>query len=362
MIELLKNLDRKKFVPSIILNRPEGFFFDQIPADVKIIDRSEVYKSSFRWFERYFGISSIIRKERIDLVVSFLPGANRSLMRSRYFTDPNIKFILNEQNNPNHLPQKDISGWKVKLAEMEAHFLYPKANSVIVSCNGLRNHFINEWQLPEKLLTTVYNPINLREIRSRSKISLKLPINTGKDYVLIGVGRLTEQKGYYKMLKVIKEVRNHLPVKLFILGEGPEKTSIQKEIKDLELEHCVYLAGFVSNPWAWMKRADLYLSTSIYEGFHLTIAEAMACGTPPIVMDCDYGPREIIEEDTNGFLIPPGDVGAMAGAVTDLLKDKQKRKKIAFNARKRAEDFDIEKIVSQYEYVFDKVLSRKEEV
>ena len=158
------------------------------------------------------------------------------------------------------------------------------------------------------------------------------------------------------MLEVLKRVRQEIPAKLIILGEGPEREQIEQKISELDLNDHVWLPGFVPNPWAWMKQADIYVSTSYYEGFHLTIAEAMACGTVPVVTDCDFGPREIINDGVNGRLLPVGDVNTMTDTIIKLLENENQRKRMSEEAFIRAYDFDTSKIIKQYEALFDQVL------
>ena len=357
LIELLKNLNRDKYHLYLAINRPEGFFFNQIPEDVIIVDRSYAYQSPFRLFDRYFGLSNIIKNEQIDIAMSFLPGANRSLMRSVFFKDPRVKFLLNEQNNPSYEDEKKIPKWKLPFTDYEARWLYPKADKLIVSCNGLREHFVKEWSLQENLVHAIYNPIDIKRINLLSiepVINQLKPIQT--EYTMIAAGRLTRQKNYFDMLEVLKRVRQEIPAKLIILGEGPEREQIEQKISELDLNDHVWLPGFVPNPWAWMKQADIYVSTSYYEGFHLTIAEAMACGTVPVVTDCDFGPREIINDGVNGRLLPVGDVNTMTDTIIKLLENENQRKRMSEEAFIRAYDFDTSKIIKQYEALFDQVL------
>ena len=356
LIELLKNLNREKYQLYIALNRPQGFFYNQIPADVQVLDRSYLYRDKTNLFERYFGLASIIKKNSIDLAMGFLPGANRSLMRSRFFTPDNVKMILNEQNNPTFISIADRSLFKEKLEQIEMSLYYPKADGMVVACKGLKQHFLDSMNLASENIHVIYNMIDPAEIQS-----LALEPVSGIDFedgikTIVAAGRLTEQKAYEDMLSIFKNVNESVPTRLIILGEGPDREKIEKQVQDLSLGDSVLMPGFVDNPFAYMGKADLYLSTSRWEGFHLTIAEAMACGTVPVATDCDYGPREIITDGKNGRLLPVGDVKGISKSLVELLRNKELRDLMSVHAKSRAMDFNVDNIVNDYESMFDRML------
>lgn len=136
---------------------------------------------------------------------------------------------------------------------------------------------------------------------------------------LLSVGRLMTSKGYDDLINAFAIIRRQMPSRLLILGQGELQAQLMTMVQDLDLQNDVYMPGFVQNPWAYMQKADLYVSASRSEGFHLTLVEAMACGTPVIATDCDFGPREIIETGINGILVPVSDVDAIAANAIELL-------------------------------------------
>jgi len=341
LIELLNQLDRKKYNLFIALNRPQGAFYERIPQDVQLIDRSSFYKKKSGLFERYFGLASIIKKEKIDLAMGFLPGANRSLMRSRFFAGENVKMVLNEQNNPTFISRTEQSWFRKKLEQVEMSLHYPKADGMVVACKGLKEHFLDTMNLNPDHVHVIYNMINPDEIEKLAREPVTGHDLGDKIKTIVAVGRLTEQKAYDDMLKVFKRVQKQITARLIILGEGPDREKIEKQVQDLSLGESVFLPGFVDNPFAYMGRADLYLSTSRWEGFHLTIAEAMACDTVPVTTDCDYGPREIITDGKNGRLLPVGDIKGLSDAVLHLLTQDELRKKMSADAKTRAEAFNV---------------------
>jgi glycosyltransferase involved in cell wall biosynthesis len=118
----------------------------------------------------------------------------------------------------------------------------------------------------------------------------------------------------------------------------------------------VWFAGFNDNPYTYMKRADVFVLSSLWEGFGNVVVEAMAVGAAVVATDCPYGPSEIIRNADEGVLVAPGDDLALATAVLSLLGDDERRLALAQAGRRRAQDFAAEPIAASYAAIFDEVL------
>jgi glycosyltransferase involved in cell wall biosynthesis len=119
---------------------------------------------------------------------------------------------------------------------------------------------------------------------------------------------------------------------------------LEEKIRDAGLHGEVRLEGFVDNPFAYMRRADLFVLSSAWEGLPGVLIQAMACGTPVVSTDCPSGPREILEGGRLGPLVPVGDPEALARAILETLR----RPPAAGPLRARAGDFSLGKITRQY--------------
>jgi glycosyltransferase involved in cell wall biosynthesis len=357
LIELLKNLSREKYHISLAINRPEGFFYDKIPGDVNVIDRSRLRKSPYDLKDRIFGLSKVIHQQQADLVVAFMIGAGRSLMRFHFLLDKRVKKIIRIGENPATKLSKNRSFAGRLLESFEIRRFLPKADALILTSNGIREELAASLNIVPDHIHIVHNPVDIKKISSLKQETVHLPfrkdLNSHK--LIVAAGRLVPEKGYDDMIEVFYKVKKKVPAKLVILGKGPLKNEIQDLINQKGLQDDVYMPGFVKNPWAYMNHADIYLSTSKSEGFHLSIAEAMACGVTPVATNCDYGPREIISDGVNGRLVPVGDITSIAEAITELLTNTDRRNQLSEMAKKRALDFDISEIVPKYEKLFDTI-------
>ena len=133
--------------------------------------------------------------------------------------------------------------------------------------------------------------------------------------------------------------------------EPQVKPHLQTLIRDLGLTADVDLPGFVSNPYAYMARAEVFVLSSIYEGFGNVVAEALATGTPVVATDCPSGPAEILCRGQYGKLVPVKDPSAMAAAIVNSLN----RPPAAETRRHRGADFSIDRVCETYLRVLNRL-------
>jgi glycosyltransferase involved in cell wall biosynthesis len=158
------------------------------------------------------------------------------------------------------------------------------------------------------------------------------------------MGRLHAQKDYPTLLRALRLVRGTIPARLLILGEGPARPEIEALRAGLGLDGAVSMPGFHPDPYPFLAHADLFVLSSLWEGFGNVIVEALACGAPVVSTDCRSGPREILRDGQFGDLVPPGDPEALAAAILATLS--RPRDRAALIAR--SADFSIDKAARAY--------------
>lgn len=168
---------------------------------------------------------------------------------------------------------------------------------------------------------------------------------------IITVGRLTEQKGYSYLLQAISLVKDSVSVHVLFLGDGPDKKYLLEQIDVLHLNTIVKLLGFHENALDYMSKSDLFVSSSLWEGFPTVILEAMALGLPVIATDVS-GSRELIKNNVTGLLVPPKDPVALAKAITSIINSPAHAVLFSKNAKNKVKDFTIEKISKDYEILY----------
>jgi glycosyltransferase involved in cell wall biosynthesis len=131
------------------------------------------------------------------------------------------------------------------------------------------------------------------------------------------------------------------------LGEGHERVALERLAAALGVEDYFRLVGFMDNPFAWLRDADLFVLPSIWEPFGIALAEAMALGLPVIVSDTD-GARALVEHGAEGLIVPINDPAALAQAIIELANDPARRAAMGARSASKARRFDAPVVAEQY--------------
>lgn len=173
---------------------------------------------------------------------------------------------------------------------------------------------------------------------------------------IIAVGRLTHEKGYDRLIKAWKKVTNkHPDWNLHIYGGG-NQTEYQKLIDQLNIQDNCRLESATAHIEEKYIESSISVLSSRFEGFGMVICEAMACGLPVVAFDCPWGPREIIKNNEDGFLIPDDDINMFADKICYLIENENIRKEMGEKARNNIQRFKIEEIAKQWDELFNSLL------
>lgn len=174
---------------------------------------------------------------------------------------------------------------------------------------------------------------------------------------IVSVGRLHPEKGFEDLIQVFNKVQKEIPnLTLNIVGGGEELDNLKKLIQQLNLEEKIKMPGMVSKEQVeeYLKTADLYVMTSIAECFPMVLLEASSYGLPLISFDVPVGPRAIISNDENGYLIQNRNIDEMANKIVELLKDKQKLKQLGKTSKEMSQKYLSENVMPLWYEIFDK--------
>jgi glycosyltransferase involved in cell wall biosynthesis len=238
---------------------------------------------------------------------------------------------------------------------------YARAEQIIAISHGVAEDIARMAPGSEAHTTTIHNAGLDERVESGASMPLEPDDVLPNGPLLVACGRLTEQKGYPYLLSALALVRKQVPnATLWILGQGPDRPEMEQQIADLSLGQSVRLLGFRDNPFRYMAAADLFVLSSIFEGFGNVVAEAMACGTAVVSTDCPYGPSEIITDGLSGLLVPIRDPESLAEAIIKLLTDEALRNRLAKEGKRRSQDFAAPTITARYAEVFERICAREE--
>ncbi|MBR4762541.1 MAG: glycosyltransferase [Clostridia bacterium] len=201
----------------------------------------------------------------------------------------------------------------------EVKIAYSKYDSIVCVSHQTEKSFNEVIGLQGKTVT-IYNMLPVEKILSAAQE----PINIEKNkFTVLSVGHLTEAKGYDRLIEAVKRLnQNGFDFDLWLVGYGEDEDKLKEYAKENELNNINFL-GYQKNPYKYMKAADLYVCSSRYEGFNLTVAEALILETPVLSTDCT-GPAEILDGGKYGMLVDNSTDGLYNGirsflSNTDLL-------------------------------------------
>ena len=222
-----------------------------------------------------------------------------------------------------HLPPKrSLKHWKGDLIAKLIHFfIIPHADKIIAVSKGnlawLRK-FSNH-KLPQG--TTIYNPVFDDSIYTLAKEKINYPADISGKAVLLSVGRLEEQKDHLTLIKSFQILKKTRPdIILFILGIGNLKSKLENYILENNLRNDIFLVEFDPNPYKWIANCDVFVLSSISEGFGNVLVEAMALGKTIVSTNCPSGPSEILQKGELGYLCPVKNPAEMAILVEQALR------------------------------------------
>jgi glycosyltransferase involved in cell wall biosynthesis len=177
--------------------------------------------------------------------------------------------------------------------------------------------------------------------------------------LLVAVGRLDREKGFDSLLIALASIRRQFPdLRLVICGDGNQRDALERLTHDLGLDHVVRFIGHVENPMPFLRVADAFVSSSVQEGFALTIAEAMVQGRPVILTPAS-GLASILSDGENAFLTPGFSPDDIASALQFALSDREKLRRVADAGQRFAEaNFDVRRTVAKYERVYRDLVHR----
>lgn len=170
-----------------------------------------------------------------------------------------------------------------------------------------------------------------------------------KNKLILAIGRFNYEKNWLDMIKIFKEVNKDYPDwKLKIIGEGPLKNEIVKKIKDEKLEKAIEIKGKTNEIMKEYLESSIYLLTSHYEGLPMVLIEAQACGVPIVSYDCETGPREIIKDNVDGYLVEHYNSKEMVEKILKLVKNEKLRKHMGKEGTLNSVKFSEEEIFEKW--------------
>jgi len=284
-------------------------------------------------------------------VISAHDYPNAVAVMARDLTRARSRIICTVHNTLSH-EMAHATKRKIKAQAVVDRRFYPRADAVVTVSHGAEEDLVKTLGLPDKNFTTIYNPVVSEHLEKQAAEPLNHSwFRDGGPPVLLAVGGFKVAKDHETLLKAFALVRAERPVRLLLLGEGKLREELSRLAEDLGITEDLQMPGFVDNPYQYMARASLFVLSSVFEGLPTVIIEALACGCPVVSTDCPSGPKEILENDRYGTLVPMGDVPAMAGAILQSLDSAQEKSVLI----SRGKDFSVKSATKKYLALIDRL-------
>jgi glycosyltransferase involved in cell wall biosynthesis len=302
-----------------------------------------------------FCLARYLRQHRPSALLSSLEYSNLNAILAREISGMNLSVILTIQNT---LGRHSESDQFERLVVFATKGLFRLADCVVAVSHGVAEDLAKIAPGARRLIRVIYNPVVGPNLYSRS---LEKPGHSwlldGGPPVFLGVGRLVPQKDFSTLLRAFKRVRNQIPARLLILGEGPLRGELESLASELGIREDVSMPGIDANPFPYFRRAPVFVLSSAWEGLANVLIEALALGARVVSTDCPSGPREILEGGRWGSLVRVGDDAAMAQAM--LLSLKQPRRDSA-EAGLAVGRFRVETVVQEFKKILPSLQPRGE--
>ena len=255
--------------------------------DLALPPKETMIGKIYNSFLRSTSLKKFLREKQIDVIYMFTRIAN-------YQTQQKFKNVI-----------KIISARDCASIENN-HHSYNKAlkNSDAMICNSeyIRSFYLSIYPEDKDKVFSVYNIVNTEEIVRQSADEVEIEfVNFIKKHnkTLSVVGRFCKAKGFEYLLEAFAKASNRIDLGLIMVGDGDYKKKYEEIIKNHKIEDRVYFTGFQNNPYKYMKYTDIFVLSSLSEGFPNVVAEAMSLGLPIIATNCHSGPAEILRDDCN---------------------------------------------------------------
>lgn len=333
--------------------------------DLKVYPSKSKVQKAINVIRRVIKTSALKRKYGIETTISLMEESNIVNLLSNS-GDKKITSIRNFESKSSY--NSSFENFVMKLVRR-------KSDCVVALSKGVEEDLIDNCGVPKEIVTTIYNPCDGELLREKAK---KHASNASEmaEYSVSTMGRLTEQKGQWHLIRAFKKVVEKIPeAKLYIFGQGILEEKLKKLATDLDIANNVKFMGFVEAPHAYIAKSKVFAFPSLYEGLGNVLLEAMACGVACVAADCYSGPREVMAPGTKvlenlddiecadyGILVSVGgkehfnetdpltkDETQLANAIVLLLSNGEKRSCYEKKSLERVKAFSPEKIMSDWE-------------
>ena len=314
IVNIIRLLDNGDYEIKLLLLDNSGDYFQCIPEDVEIITLG-VRKTRYALHK----LINTVNRISPDIIFATLNRMNILVLLASLFVDIDVKVIVREPNLPSaQINNKCLRFWQIFLIKR----LYPIAYRVIAQTDEMREEIHKLFMIKKDKIITLMNPIDTHLIDENLK-NVSSPFD-GQYKNFVAIGRLNYQKGFDILIeafaKVVQKDKQH---RLYILGEGEERQKLENQISNNGLSDNIYLLGFQTNPYIYIKYARAVILSSRWEGLPNVLLESLYIQTPIIATRVIDLIQSLIVNGENGYITELNS-DSLSNSIRDLDKLKLK--------------------------------------
>lgn len=298
---------------------------------------TNIYSSILDGFKRIKSLIALVKQADSDVVLSFMLTSNiYAIWAAKWLSIP---CVISERSNHNihRIP---------KILEIIRNFSYKYANTLVVQTNGNRSYYDSILKKVSKKIIPNAVALDLKYYRDLDK---------NKEKIILNVGSFKNGKAQDILIKAFAKIKPN-NWRIVFLGDGPNLEKYEMLATELGVADKISFKGALKDVASFYNIASLFVFTSEHEGFPNALLEALYFGIPSISTNCAHGPADMITDGENGFLVPVGNVNALAQKMELLMNSLDLQEKFRENALKSTQKFEMEPIAAQWMELIQKVV------
>lgn len=298
-----------------VLASKSGPLLDELDPAVKIVDLQAHKGNQSDWL---FGVRALcklvfyFRECPPKVLLTTLTGANLMAILARILSCRRFRLVIREAVTLANVRSR-VRLWAMRL-------LYREADAVVVLTEHMKTQLVQRLRLNPERLKVIKNSVDVDHILSLSKDRTEWEDIRAMRPYCIGIGRLVEQKDFDTLIRAMAKLRRS-PLRLVVLGEGPQRAELEGLIRNLNMEDRVFLLGFRANPYPWLASATGFVLSSRWEGYPNVLLEAKHFQLPVVASNYDDSVVKLLDTlpACPYRLVPVGDPDAMATAMDEII-------------------------------------------
>lgn len=351
LVNLVNNLDKSKYQVTLQTLFDVGINKQFLSKEIKY---KYVFKKVFRgntYFFKLFKPEILYKtmiKDDYDIVVSFFQSSTTRIVAG--CPNKNTK-LVQWIHNEFHSKEKIAHCYR---NEKECVELQKKYDATVYVAETVKNIYLSTFPEIKNNDVVLYNVVESDKILSLSQEPFEEKNLFEAKFTLVTVGRLVEQKSFDRLLNVVKKLKDDgYDFNLILLGTGHLESELKKQAEVLKINDCVKFLGYRENPYKYVKNADLFVCSSLHEGFSTAVTESLIVGTPVITTMCS-GMEELLGNNEYGVIVE-NDETALYQGIKCLLENPSDLIRLKELANIRGKKFDLKETIKRAEDFFEKL-------